>query len=110
MKLDSGGWFCRRFKWLEFCECVSPDPEARDRRLIWLNDIASGFECADDAPERLPCDQRRSRLDHNRRVGLQFRFQKVVKASGVEFTECEVVRIGEIDDRDIERLGVCRVE
>src|SRR4051812_34505737 len=110
MQLDVFRRFGWLFEWLQLCERVAPDAEARHSCLVWLYCKAHGLERLDDTPERATGDERRRCLDHDRRIGFQFRSQQIVEACCVEFSQCKVVWIREIDYCNIERGSLDTVE
>src|ERR1043166_5205710 len=97
-------------KWLQLCECVAPDAKAGNARLIRPHGEADGLERVDDAPKAFAGDEGRCGLDDDGGVRPQLAFEHRVEARCVELAEGEVIRIWKVDDRDIKRLRLRRVQ
>src|SRR5262249_10829981 len=54
--------------------------------------------------------ERRRGLDHHGRIRFYFRSKQIVKTRSVEFAECKVVRVGEVDNCYIKWFGHGRIE
>ena len=64
-----------------------------------------GLDRRDDAPERLAGEQRRGGLDHRQAARGEAPLEQPVERRGVELAEREVVRVGEVDDDEVEVLA-----
>ena len=72
--------------------------------MIGFDCKSGGFQSPEYAPVGLTRDQRRRALDRDRRVGREAILEQAIESRRVKLAEREVVRVGKIDDRRVERF------
>ena len=83
-----------------------PLPERRDRRVVGARREAGGGDRPLDDPVRVPGEEGGGRLDGEGAVRVEAAREEGVEADGVELADGEGVRVGEVDEGEVEEAGL----